>query len=46
MEKIKRQSKLLNQDIRDLFGSIKVDLKSDRIDWKEMKRELYTIKRR
>lgn len=31
------------EDISDLFGSIKVDMKSDRTDWKEMKKELYAI---
>lgn len=31
------------EDITDLFGSIKVDIKSDRTDWKEMKKELYAI---
>lgn len=31
------------EDISDLFGSIKVQMKSDRTDWKEMKKELYAI---
>lgn len=31
------------EDITDLFGSIKVDIKSDRTDWKELKKELYAI---
>ncbi len=38
MMKIKQEEP---EDIRDLFGSIKVHLKSDRTDWKEMKKELY-----
>lgn len=31
------------EDISDLFGSIKVHMKSDRTDWKEMREELYII---
>ena len=31
------------EDITDLFGSIEVHMKSDRTDWKKMKKELYTI---
>ena len=30
------------EDICDLLGSVKVDLKSDRADWKAVKRELLT----
>lgn len=29
--------------ITDLFGSIKLNIKSDMTDWKELKKELYAI---
>lgn len=31
------------EDITDSFGSIKLNIKSDMTDWKELKKELYAI---